>query len=226
MKRIFAFLVLIFFVSNASFALTPAEKNAQKLKRLEEKAYPEGNPEPEALPRLAPGLLPMPPSSVVITPRGLSPIEAKKSRRIYSPFEFGISLGLLAGIPGASVEYKWNQPLDIEPFSLKTGVMYAQGKDLDGIERRNALVFVDGIYRFSSPVKRDNGVYLGGGLNYLAYTTGQVQGAVGGEIYIGLDSRMGKTEFIYVELGYGSIRTGFSPTYNGLNAMVGYRTKI
>jgi hypothetical protein len=202
MKKMFIFLLLIFFISNASFAVT------------------------KALPRLAPGLLPLPPSSVVITPRGLSPIDAKKSGRLYSPFEFGISLGLLAGIPGASVEYKWNQPLEIDPFSLKAGVMYAQGKDPAGAERKNALVFLDGIYRFSSPVKRDNGVYLGGGLNYLAYTTGQVQGAVGGEIYIGIDSLIRKTESVYVELGYGLIRTGFSPDFNGWNAMIGYRTKI
>jgi hypothetical protein len=211
-KKVIVFLVLIFFVSGVSFAAVRVKNNLKApatMKNLEENSYLEGEPEPGSLPRFKP-LAPMLPSSVVVTPRGPG--------KLSSPYEFGISLGLLAGIPGGSVEFKWNQ--------LKTGVMYAQGKDLDGNERKNALVFVDGIYRFSSPVKRDNGVYLGGGLNCLVYTTGQVQGGVGAEIYLGIDSIIGKTESVYVELGYGVIRTGFSPTINGLNAVLGYRTKI
>jgi hypothetical protein len=43
---------------------------------------------------------------------------------------------------------------------------------------------------------------------------------------VGLDSRISKKEVLYVELGYGYLRTGFSPTYRGLNATIGYRWSL
>lgn len=243
MRKGIAFLVvLVFIISNIVLAVTPAEKKAvqraaklkkeqlklkkelfkkeMQLEKLREEVKPEGVPEPEGLPRMGPPLKPMP------MPMGPKPPLERPRPRFVSPLEFGISLGLLANIPGAYLELRWHNPLDLDYISAKTGVMYAQGKDTAGTERKHALLFVDGIYKLNPFVGEGVGTYIGGGLNYLVLTTGRVAGSIGAEAYLGLESRVGRAEVMYVELGYGAIRTGFSPTYKGLNATVGYRTKV
>jgi hypothetical protein len=250
MRKVIAlFIALIFILSNVAWTITPAQKKTaqraaklkkeqlkleqkqlmlkkqlmkkeEELERLREERKPEGVPEPEGLPRMGPPLKPMP------MPMGPKPPVEKPRPRFVSPLEFGISLGLLANIPGAYLELRWHNPLDLDYVSAKTGVMYAQGKDSAGTERKHALLFVDGIYKMNPFAGEGVGTYIGGGLNYLVLTTGRVAGSIGAEAYLGLESRVGRAEVMYVELGYGAIRTGFSPSYKGLNATVGYRTRM
>ncbi|MFA4966831.1 MAG: hypothetical protein WC624_01260 [Candidatus Margulisiibacteriota bacterium] len=207
MRKIFLLIVIMMLaLSSFSFALSAAQKSAAlqiaKMKRDEQ-------------------LLKNKLGSKTLKPV----LPEKKSVKYGYPLEFGFSLGLLANIPGGRLDLKWNDLFDSN-LSVKTGLMYADGKDADSIERKHALIFVDGLWRLVQPEDNRVGVYAGGGLNYLALTTGHVSGAVAGEIYAGLDSKMGKSETLYVEMGFGAIRTGFSPTYKGLNAFLGYRTKI
>jgi hypothetical protein len=149
-----------------------------------------------------------------------------KAKKYYPPLEMGLSGGLLAGIPGGYLEFRWNGPLSMEQLSIKTGAAYAQGKDTDGVDRKHALLFADGILHALPLGSEGVDAYLGGGLNYLVKTSGQVSGAVAGEIYVGLDSRLDRGGSIYAELGWGAIRTGFSPTYKGLNVTLGIKGKI
>lgn len=103
------------------------------------------------------------------------------------------------------------------------GVAYAKGEDSNKDIRQHALVVLDGIYRLSPPWTPGVRSYFGAGLNYDVYTTGQKMGTVGGEIFYGAEGDAGDNGNLYFEVGYGMIRTGFSPSYKGLTAVVGYR---
>ena len=210
-KLIVSFLLMFFVLSDLAFALTVADKNTAvmltrlKLEELKLKNKKQQNP----------------------SLKTVKPVLAEQKKPASArPLEFGISLGLLANIPGACAELRWNQLFDNNNLSVKTGLMYADGNDANGFERKHALIFADGLWRLSQLEDNRVGIYIGGGLNYLALTTGRVSGAVAGETYVGLDSKIGRSETLYVEMGFGAIRTGFSPSYKGLNASVGYRTKI
>lgn len=235
MKKILTIFILTAIVFSVSDAAMPMMKKAVKkaiaIKKLEtkpvKKILKEGEeipqmPEPEGLPRLG-TIKPVP----LVKPLPRAPMTfQKKTLLLLHPLEFGFSAGLLAGIPGAYAELRWNNPFTLEFASIKTGVMYADGKDTSGTERKHFLIFTDGVYRFVAASADNIGTYIGGGINYLAMTSGRVSGTVGGEVYLGLESKMSKGEYLYVEMGYGAVRTGFSPTYKGLGATVGFRAKI
>ena len=211
MKKLIVSLALIFFVlSDLAFAFTTGEKNtAAMLTRLKLEELKLKNSKAQAL-----------------SLKTAKPMPEKKNLPSARPLEFGISLGLLANIPGACAELRWNQLFDNNNLSVKTGLMYADGNDANGFERKHALIFADGLWRLSQLEDNRVGIYIGGGLNYLVLTTGRVSGAVAGETYAGLDSKMGRNETLFVEMGFGAIRTGVSPSYKGLNAVLGYRNKI
>ncbi|MDD4178970.1 MAG: hypothetical protein PHH14_02860 [Candidatus Margulisbacteria bacterium] len=129
----------------------------------------------------------------------------------------GFSAGLFGGIPSVAAEIWFPNILDTAKLNLRSGVRYAQGE-----ERKNALVFLDGIYFFYDRTRVR--AYLGGGLNCLAYTTGKTSGSVGGELYLGMEAGSWHSGSFYLEAGYAVIRTGFSPSIKGLNLNIGYKT--
>ena len=144
-----------------------------------------------------------------------------KARRMHSP-QFGLSAGYLAGIMGAVGEIRYHNPFEMLSTSLRLGAGYAQGDDSAGTARRHALIIVDGIYRLNPPQAKGMRNYFGGGINYLAYTTGQTSGTLGGQVFYGVEANAGEGQ-IYGEVGYGVIRTGFSPNQTGMNVQVGYK---
>lgn len=236
MRKIAVLILFIFAIAGTALALTPVQKRAAlqkkvkmqelRLKGLKEKEdliKGEGNPEPGGLPRFQPTPMPMmPPGQGMMTaPPAAKPKPEKL--RTQPALETGLSLGFFANVPAVLADLRWHNIMDIERVSARTGVIYAQGEDTDKILRKHALLFLDGVYRLDSMAMRGAGTYVGAGINYLALTSGQVSGTWGGGVYAGLDSRISKREVLYVELGYGYIRTGISPTYRGLNAAIGYR---
>ena len=238
MKKIAIFMVFIMFASTGvGWALTPAQKRAAQLKKkevqLQEKIKmqelklkklreEEGEPEPGALPRLKP----LPPVAPPVMPLFPVPPPKREKPMLQPALEAGLSLGFFANIPAVGAELRWHNLMEMERVSAKTGVIYAQGEDANKTNRRHVLLFLDGIYRLDSMAMRGAGTYVGAGVNYLVQTSGRVAGTWAGEVYVGLDSRISKKEVLYVELGYGYIRTGFSPTYRGLNATIGYRWSL
>ncbi|MFA4906000.1 MAG: hypothetical protein WC645_05805 [Candidatus Margulisiibacteriota bacterium] len=224
-------LLLVFIFAGDGLALTPAQKRAAlqkkvkmqelKLKVLQEKD--EGNPEPGGMPRMMPPMMPMSPGKGMMVPPAAAAKPKPEKLRTQPALEAGLSFGFLANIPAAVIDLRWHNIMEWERVSARTGVIYAQGEDTNRTLRKHALLFLDGIYRLDSMAMRGAGTYAGAGLNYLVYTSGRVSGTWAGQVYVGLDSRISKREVLYVELGYGYIRTGFSPTYRGLNAAIGYR---
>ena len=99
---------------------------------------------------------------------------------------------------------------------------YARGNDKDGTLRKHALIVLDWIYRLNPPHTQGVKSYFGLGLNYDVYTTGKVGGSLGGQGFYGVEGEAGEGN-LYAEVGYGAIRTGFSPAYVGLMAVLGYR---
>lgn len=243
MKRAMTLLILAVFLSTGvGWALTPAQKRAVqlkkkevqlqkkvlqqelKLKQLKEKEEfikGEGEPAPGALPRFQP----MPMKPMMVPPAAAAKPKPEKLR-VQPALEAGLSGGFFASIPAAVADLRWHNIMEIERVSARTGVIYAQGEDSNKTLRKHALLFLDGIYRLDSMAMKGAGTYVGVGVNYLVYTSGKVSGIWAGQMYVGLDSRISKKEVLYVELGYGYIRTGFSPTYRGLNATIGYRWSI
>ncbi|MDD5382674.1 MAG: hypothetical protein PHH60_03355 [Candidatus Margulisbacteria bacterium] len=164
---------------------------------------------------------PLPPM-IQAEPSTITPLPPPKPIRPRSP-QFGLSLGVMAGIPGALAELRFFEPFDLPAISVRAGVGYAQGEDTDKILRKHALVEIDGIYRLHQQSLKGFRSYVGAGLNYDAYTTGRVSGTVGGEIFYGLESGEPGSGQYFCEIGYGMIRTGFSPSYKSVSVLVGYK---
>ena len=132
--------------------------------------------------------------------------------------QLGLAGGLLGGLPAVIGEVRFFEPFGLAATSLRLGAGYAAGN-----ERKHALVLAEGIYHFNPPGTPGINSYVGGGLNYDAYTTGRVSGSVGGEVYYGLEAGTLNSGQVYAEVGYGKIRTGFSPSSSGLSVVAGVR---
>lgn len=143
------------------------------------------------------------------------PMAVAPARPYVGP-ELGLAAGLFANLPSVAGEVRFHKFLGIDGTAVKAGLRYAEGKDANQLNRKSALVFADGIVNLNSGTGAI--FYLGGGLNYLAYTTGQVSGTVGGEVYLGIQEGP-----FYGEAGYSAIRTGFSPSYKGLILNIGLK---
>jgi len=134
----------------------------------------------------------------------------------------GFSAGYFGGLPALAADIWFPNMLDSAKLNLRTGARYAQGADPDNVTRKNALVFLDGVMFLQDETNLKT--YLGGGLNVLAYTTGQKSGSVGAQLYLGLETGSWHSGSLYVEAGYGEVRTGFSPSIKGLAVDIGYKT--
>ena len=137
--------------------------------------------------------------------------------------QFGLAAGYIAGIPAILGEIRYHNPFDMVRTSMRLGAAYAEGEDTAGTKRKHALVVFDGIYRMTPPQAQGMRSYIGLGINFDAYTTGQQQGSVGGQAYYGVEVGRVWGGQMYLEVGYGLIQTGFSPDYTGLNALLGFK---
>lgn len=169
------------------------------------------------------------PPPVAVAPSQLKPIkvEAVKERRELAlkksrGMEVALSAGLIASIPGVKLELQSNFPYG----ELKYGAAYAQGEDSNNVNRKHALVFLDVSRRFAPAVYQGIRPYWSVGINYDAYTSGRVSGALGWQCALGMEGDITASSFYFLDLGYGVINTGFSPIYNGLTAQLGYRALL
>lgn len=171
------------------------------------------------------------PRRVIVTPRPLiirEPVIIRQPLPTYTEKTslggpvIGLSAGWFGGIPSAAAEIWFQNIFDTSKLNLRSGVRYAQGEDPDKAVRKNALVFTDGILFLYDGTRFKT--YLGGGINYLAYTTGKKSGSVGAELYLGMEAGSWHSGSFYAEAGYGDIRTGFSPSIKGLTLDIGYKT--
>ena len=161
----------------------------------------------------------VPPGQIRPLPR---PLPKPRALRPRSP-QVGLSVGFMGGIPGALGELRFFEPFDLVSTSLRLGVAYAQGEDSDKVMRKHALILLDGIYRLNPHTTPGIRSYIGLGLNYDAYTTGQKSGDLGGHAFYGVEGGRYWGGQLFFEIGYGTIRTGFSPDYQGLTALLGYK---
>jgi len=147
--------------------------------------------------------------------------EKEEVKEPWIKFQFGGMGGVLAGTTGMFAEMRFPLSYVYGPATsaLRVAGGYAQSEDAG---RRYVPLQIDGVLNF--PPGHFTGVenYIGAGLNYVLITTGRTPGTIGGEIFYGVDGD-GFGGKIFAELGYGIIRTGFSPSHRGLSVLVGFR---
>ncbi|MBN2057579.1 MAG: hypothetical protein JW782_02130 [Candidatus Saganbacteria bacterium] len=136
-------------------------------------------------------------------------------------FEIGSLAGIYANSTGILGEVRFPMRFVLGPatssFRFCGGLV--QSADMT---RRFAPAMVDIILNF--PAGYFSGVenYLGGGLNYVVRMTGQTAGTVGGQCFYGIESS-GFGGKLFGEIGFGILRSGFSPSHKGTTMLFGYR---
>ncbi|NQU16422.1 MAG: hypothetical protein HQ564_00015 [Candidatus Saganbacteria bacterium] len=112
-----------------------------------------------------------------------------------------LGLGPIVGLPAESVVYK-------------VGLGYATGKDGNDADLKAIPLFVDGVILLPADLLGGIESYLGGGLNYLVYRSGQASGSLGGEIYYGIqgDLGLGISGKSFAQVGYTILRTADTTT--------------
>lgn len=136
--------------------------------------------------------------------------------------EGGLAAGVFSNMPSGAFEIWFHKILGMESTGLKTGIRYAQGQDLAGTMRKNVLISADLILELNSGPGAV--FYIGGGPNYVIYTTGNTSGAIGSELYLGVQEGSFRYGSLYAEAGYSDIETGFSPTQKGLMLNIGFKS--
>ncbi len=147
--------------------------------------------------------------------------ESSPERKL--PFEIGGSFGALAGATCVNAEARFNLPyvLKAANTSSRISLGYAYARD----DSRKYVPLCADVMLNIPPGKitgMDN--YLGVGLNYVVITSGRVPGTIGGQMFYGVEAE-GFGGKVFGELGYGILRTGFSPSHGGVTLLIGYRKK-
>ncbi len=159
------------------------------------------------------------PSQVTPPP---APVKAAPSAPSAGLFGLGldtaVEAGLVAGMMGVSGNISFADMLGIGPMlglsdkavSYKLGLGYAQGKDINSKEWKAVPITVDGVINLPADWMGGVETFVGGGVNYVAYRTGQTSGSIGGQVYLGAQGDLGLGGMTYGELGYSILRTGTS----------------
>ncbi|MDD5594157.1 MAG: hypothetical protein PHG97_05415 [Candidatus Margulisbacteria bacterium] len=145
----------------------------------------------------------------------------RERRKIGIRTEIGVVGGFFAGTTGLLGEVR--VPLNVILGPAATALRASGGlAQTISTDRRFVPLNLDLIFNF--PPGWFSGVenYVGAGLNYVVLTTGQKQGTVGGELFYGIQSE-GFGGIVFGEMGFGILRTGFSPSSKGVTIMVGFR---
>ncbi len=173
---------------------------------------------PEAV-SATPEVLPYVPEAITEEGGALEIAEVGDQKRFR--FEIGATAGLFAGATGmlGEIRIPANYVLGPATSTLRIAGGLVQSEDES---RRYAPVHIDGVLNF--PPGWFTGVenYLGAGLNYVVLTSGGKQGTVGGEIFYGIEGA-GFGGKLFGEMGWGVLRTGFTPSHKGTTIMIGYR---
>jgi hypothetical protein len=167
--------------------------------------------------------VPPPAEDEVYIPIEVAPaVEPEKNGRLLGGLNFEI--GGLVGFYSASTSFIGEIRIPTQYIfgpattSLRLSGGFAQSGDTS---RRYAPIMADAVLNF--PAGWITGVenYLGAGLNYVVLTSGMQSGTIGGQVFYGVESDgfLGK---LYGELGFGILRTGFSPSHKGVTVMMGY----
>lgn len=128
-------------------------------------------------------------------------------------------LGLIAGMLGLTGNFLFEDPMGIGPMigmpanavQWKLGLGYAQGKDKNQNDWRCVPLIVDGIINLPADVMGGVESFVGGGINYVVYRSGQTSGSIGGQVYVGIQGDLGMgLGKSYGEVGYSILRTGAS----------------
>lgn len=165
-----------------------------------------------------------PPPPQIVPSEEADPIlgaNLERMARKQNKHKIGFSAGYIAGVPAVMADFRFFEPFDILSTNARTGVAYAQGVDSAGIERTHFLIIVDGIYRLSAQPAPGLRAYAGLGVNYNAATSDRKTGAIGGQFFYGVEGGRPEEGQTIFEIGYGTIRTGFSPDYMGLTILFG-----
>lgn len=142
-------------------------------------------------------------------------------------------LGIVAGMTGVNVgvllpDYfgigTWGNAIGIpsQPLTYKVGLGYVDGNDTNGNAWKAVPIFADGIISLPKTFGLDT--FVGGGLNYVAYRTGQTSGSIGGQTYLGVQNDFGFGGKTTATVGYSIVRTGASEnpySSKGLLLLVG-----
>lgn len=166
---------------------------------------------------------PPPPSRVAPPPpppRRVAPPPPEGAGMLGMGVNTSVEIGLIAGMVGLTGNVLLEDPMGIGPMiglpanavQWKLGLGYAQGKDTNSNDWKCIPLIIDGVINLPADVMGGVESFVGGGLNYVIYRTGQTGGSYGVQAYVGIQGDMGlglggKT---YGEVGYSILRTGTS----------------
>ncbi|MDD4179646.1 MAG: hypothetical protein PHH14_06345 [Candidatus Margulisbacteria bacterium] len=136
--------------------------------------------------------------------------------------EFGLAFGSFGSARGTIVELRRNDPFNVAATTVRFGAGYVLGEDTDHIMRHHYLLVLDGIYRLQPPQRQGVRSYFGAGLNFDLLTSDNRSGSLGGQFYWGGEVTFARGT-LFLEAGYGLIRTGYSAPTRGMNLLFGYR---
>jgi hypothetical protein len=236
MKKLIALLVVLGFfvgvVSMSDAATTTAKKVVTKKKVVAKKAVKKVTKKvvkkaaPKVAPKVAP-IAPPPPPVAPVPPPAPVAVKAAPSAAL---FGWGVNTawtgtylmtgkGKINGGLGAKAEVVLDDMfglgsmvgLQANSVKWKIGLGGLYGVDINGTRIKAIPVNFDGVVMLPAEWMGGMSTYVGGGLNYTVYGSGQTSGAYGAEVYVGmltdLGLGMGKTGF---ELGWAAIRANGS----------------
>jgi len=179
----------------------------EKLKsQLEAGVTPPPPPPPVAVPPPPPPVKAAPPSAAA--PTGL----------LGMGIQTAVEGGLIAGMAGLSANVLLADPMGLgamvglpaNAVMYKLGVGYAQGNDTNSVSWKAVPITLGGVVMLPADMMGGIETFVGGGINYVAYRTGQTSGSIGGDIYVGVAGDLGLGGKTYGEVGYSILRTGAS----------------
>jgi len=164
------------------------------------------------------------PAEAVLTPEAeeaVVPETKVEQKRIQVKFGVGALAGIFGGGSAYLGEMRFPLRIVIGPAvtSLRISTGYLQEKDL---ARKYIPINADLVFGFPPGWFTGTDNYIGFGLNYVALTTGRKAGTIGGQLFYGVESE-GFGGIVFGEMGFGILRTGFSPSQKGLTILLGYR---
>ncbi|NQT30115.1 MAG: hypothetical protein HQ596_06060 [Candidatus Saganbacteria bacterium] len=125
----------------------------------------------------------------------------------------GLGIGPMLGMASDAVNWR-------------IGLGGAMGKDINDNEKKAIPLFVDGLINIPADVMGGIESYVGGGVNYVLYGSGQEMGSYGGQVYYGIQGDIGLGGNSYAELGYSVIRSGASVKNTVQYSMKGFAINL
>jgi hypothetical protein len=129
-----------------------------------------------------------------------------------------VSLGYIAGnsVMAGRADIILGDMLGLGPMvglsekavNWKLGLGYAQGKDINDIEKKAITLIVDGVLNLPADLLGGVESYIGGGINYDVYGSEKKAGSIGVQAYAGIQGDLGLGGKSFVEVGYSVIRSG------------------